>query len=238
MNLKKILKETFKEKSFEEWAAERKISLPDKKTSTRPWLFAKPARWIATAAASIILVLAIVLPFALRDAEPSANGSPIIYSAYDSISQTVKLDDLLLLENVLLFPNEQVISYEGIFRHVVKESTDIILSYAIRQMLFLLSDDENAFVIDYKIRVYRHYHFFDYPSFQDLEQYFMMDNVQVLYRISEIEKEFGALSEYTHRAHIHFIYSGKEYFITVNSFENITKINSCNIRLLMNELFL
>ena len=190
-------------------------------------------RWAGISASVLLMITGIVLGILLPNAEvpPNGEGQPITFSAYDSVSQDISLDYLYSIENLLLLNKEQILNADDdldVFRHVVREGLDeagLLLSYTVHQLLFLTQDEENAFLIDYNVRMYRYYEFFGYADFNDLTQSFMVNQVNVYYQIFD-----GSI------ALVRFAYRDLDYFLYIECFfeEGVTIESLTN---LLNELF-
>ena|GEM_PF-3379674 len=246
--MKKFFKKLSKpKKTFEEWAQENHVELPEQKPMVhRP--FRLTARWISMAA-SFVLMVAFIIPFALReffseqgsypnppaiiepkDPEEGNEEKPKIYSALDAVSQNMTLEEIYWVKNVLLFEAEQIFDYQGAFKDVADDDKDLILSYTLNEILFLTSDEENAFFINLRIRLYKHFEFYDYGLYTDLEKEFIVSGIQIYYRISESGRNEKI-------AHIRFAHNEIEYFLEVQGFEEMTEVTVDTLKILLNDLF-
>jgi len=92
-------------------------------------------------------------------------------------------------------------------------------------MLFATPDGQNAFFIDFKVRVYRYYEFFDYLDFSDLSQSFKINSINIYYRIFN-----------TGRAFVRFEYGNNDYFLIVECFFD-GETTPQTLTILLNEFF-
>jgi len=178
-------------------------------------------RWAGLAASILIIATSIALSAILPITPPGSSNDPLpIFSAYDSRLESITLQYWYELDNVLLFNKDQILNAEdGVdtFRHVVRDGFDeagMLLGYSANQMIFLTSNEENAFLIDFRVKVYRYYMFVGYGVFNELYQYFTINDVIIYYILLD-----------QGRAQVRFVYGGLEYFLTIESFfeEDITK---------------
>ena len=214
--LHKIVEKAVKnKKSFEQIANELGLEQPEKMDIEQKRTRNIVMRWAAVAVSVLLLTTAIVLGVVLPiSPQPPQNGLPPTFSAYDSVAQNVSLDYLYSVDGLLLFNKEQILNADdGVdaFRHVVNDLLEgyagKLLSYTAHQIILLSLDEQNAFLIDYMVRIYRYYVFFAYIAFEPLEQYFVVNNIKVYYQIF-----------YNNRALVRFTHNNLDYFLTIACF--------------------
>lgn len=208
--------------SFEEWAKENNVVLTHAPAKTIH-VKKRAIGWIATAV-SFLLVAAIILPFLFS----SSDNAPKIYSSNDADPKNITIEELYQKEGVLLFNLESVFDYDSISADIAKDNSTLILGYKLYNCLIGASDGENAFYVDYFIRLYPYYEFNTYQSYTDLILNFTVNSIQIKYNI---QISFG--DEF---AYLCFSYNNLEYFLCIKGFEGVTEINETTIKLLLTDL--
>jgi len=222
MNIKKAIRKHFNIKPFAEWAEEHGIEINKQaKVKQKPKLvFA--LRLAAMAAAAVLLISGIAW-LAWPGYTPD---TPRVFTSLDSITQPITLDELYQVDNILLFNREQVEdALLNVFRDVVRDEPDFILSYSVSDKIFVTLDEKNAFFVDFKVRVYRYYDFFDYINFKELSKNLTINETRIYYEIYTVGL-----------ARVRFAYGNNDYFLAVTCFfEGETTTQTLII--LLNELF-
>ena len=96
----------------------------------------------------------------------------------------------------------------------------------INPILFMTSNEENTFIIDFRIRVHRYFKFFRYDRFDNFTQNFRLNNVNIYYELFD-----------NNRALVRFEYNNIEYFLTIECFLE-QEITCDTLTMLLSELIL
>lgn len=247
LEMDKLFEGALPEKSFAEWAEENEIDL--NKDSEKPLkqsketrfcslknLFTKlPAmRWLASAAAGVILCLAVTLPIIFWGGAKSTPISEEKLYTDEITSIRVTKEIVYGINGLLLFKYDQIFGEPASVTIDFATEDNLILGYSLSECLIVLSDGENAFIVDYRIRTHKGYNFIYHEHYYG-EQSFI-DNSFTLHNI---EVSYGIKSNlFEPSAYICFSYNNCDYFLAVRSFENVTEITADNLKnLLITDLF-
>ena len=214
--LDKLIEKAYSsEKTWEQLANELGIDISEKE-------IAKPKKQrkglilrLTSVFASVLLIVGLIVG-GLWLFGNTSQDSPRVYSSYDSAAQEITRDYFDRIDQILYFNQDQILNYNypklgelRLFREVVRESIEgagLLLAYAGNDMIYLTLDDR-AFLIDFRVRIYRYYEFFGFEGFNNLSNQIIIHGISINYQIFNNTK-----------ALISFSYNKIDYFLTVNCF--------------------
>ena len=219
--IEKFIKKAFapNKLTFENWAAKNGIDITPRVTAKQKFTRRFILRFASVAASVILLtsiILGVVLSGVLTSPPITDNPSLRVFLYEDAVSQMITLDYLYQVDYLLMFNREQILNTDdelNIFREVVRYEEDFILSFTAAPLWFVTSNEENAFIINFRARVHRYFKFFGYDGFYNFTQNFRINNINIYFEIL-----------YNNQAYVRFEHNNIEYFLIIDCFfeENIT----------------
>lgn len=217
------------DENFEQWSEAHNVC-PKKERKPQKRLVLQ----LATAFASVVLVVCAILPFVLKGGKGSGGvttppNNNKVYSTQDVVTKSIDMETYLG-EGFLFFDESLIWQMARVAMAVAKDDETLVLSYDITSAVILINDGEYIFDLDLKARVYDEYEFYGITEYIDLSPLPLADkNVAVSYAIVTNAYQCDVATVYFKR-------NGVDYYLDIRGFEGITDITVDTITVLLSEL--
>ena len=221
--IKKIIRECTKpEKSFEQFCAENGIELPDRTTQTEKESGENTSKekrrkplWIAlaSAAAAVVLVLGICLPFLLSNDTPE-------YKASQAEGISITAEEVQAVKDIFI---PQYSSVNKIAKIVPKGKSEPILAYNFEKMAcdFTAGSTAYSYSVNYMARLYHKFAFAEVEKCTNAQSTVTSDDIQYNVRVND------------GKAYVWFEKKGQEYFVTVLSHNQAQTVDAAAAEILI-----
>lgn len=224
--MKKIIKKVLKpEKSFEQWALDNNIALPERRLHPKKRCILK---WITVATMTFIICLSITLPLIYGNIEPRnylESDSHLIIKEVENEEELIRFFNS---KNILFFNSDRIPDEQNIpqiLSNVVKDDETLILSYSISDYYIKFNvDEQQFFLLDYRVVVYKNYTFMTQSSYSDSDASFEESGKRIYYKITNLFQGSSAF--------VRFSYNGYDYYLRIGEVPELenSKLTESSLR--------